>query len=701
MKGFISYAHADQAMFQVFHTHLKGIERVLDVRFWADTSIGGGAHWNDEIAQAIAESDIFILLLSPDWLASDYIEKHEEPAIRARYNPKTGLICPVILRRCDWTDIVPDLQGIPTHGRKVVPIDDWRPKEHGYDAARAEIKAEIRKRFSPKSRAEAWRERIDAEPQKQPAMIWVQKDDQLVPAPGGSEADETVAAETATQRSQALVRDKADTLARLANQLSNQLDSDWAGIGEATREFATELAKAAADLAGEIDPLWHLFLRLSSFLAMDDRALSRIGGLTRPLPEPLHRALSDLVGSAALWLRRFPTARGMDDQRRASGAEQPDAPEPVGLAEALVAAARDEPLIPPAAAKRLSESLKMARERSVPGDKAAAESENGIYNLLIKMGSTATDAMLANLRFGSDADRELHKHIKHVLHAIEDHPRIGAYLKAHFPDDLRHAFEQLMREAKESPGAFEIPPEREEGSGPSVAGPDMVRIPAGKFMMGIPQEESDGPEGWGTDDDDSRPVHEVTFARPFLLGKYPVTVAEYAAFARETGRTPEPPKFLQTDRHPAVNLSFADAVAYTEWLSERTGLRYRLPSEAEWEYACRAGTTTARWWGDGFDPSKANNNGTGTTAVDYYDPNPWGLHDTIGNVYEWVADSTHDDYVDAPSDGSVWTTGGSNDSRVVRGGSWSGDGRGHRSGFRYWNLDSARPWVGFRLARTL
>ena len=316
------------------------------------------------------------------------------------------------------------------------------------------------------------------------------------------------------------------------------------------------------------------------------------------------------------------------------------------------------------------------------------------------MGSTAAGAMLGDLRFGSEADRALHGHIKHVLRAIEDHPRIGAYLKARFPDDLRHAFEQLMREAKESPGAFEIPPEREEGSGPSVAGPDMVRIPAGKFMMGVPQEESDGPEGWGASDDDSRPVHEVTFARPFLLGKYPVTVGEYAAFAGDTGRTPEPPAFPQTDRHPAVNVSFAGAVAYTEWLSERTGLRYRLPSEAEWEYACRAGTTTARWWGDGFDPSKANKNDQGTTAVDHYDPNPWGLHDTIGNVFEWVADPMHDNYVDAPSDGSVWTTGGSDDSRVVRGGSWDNGVRVLRSGYRYWNLDGARPWVGFRLAST-
>jgi len=228
--------------------------------------------------------------------------------------------------------------------------------------------------------------------------------------------------------------------------------------------------------------------------------------------------------------------------------------------------------------------------------------------------------------------------------------------------------------------------------------PAMVLIQPGSFLMGIPAAESKTQGGgW---DQHARPVHRVTLRHLFLLGRYPVTRGEYAAFARDTGRTPEPPDFEQTDRHPAVNVAFADAVAYTEWLSARTGLHYRLPSEAEWEYACRAGTTTAHYWGDSFDPALANNNDKGTTEAGAYKPNPWGLYDMIGNVFEWVADPWHDDYKGAPKDGSVWTTSGS-DGRVVRGGAWSNDGRSHRSGDRIWGYEGSRPWVGFRLARTL
>ncbi len=229
--------------------------------------------------------------------------------------------------------------------------------------------------------------------------------------------------------------------------------------------------------------------------------------------------------------------------------------------------------------------------------------------------------------------------------------------------------------------------------------PDMVLIRPGSFVMGISEEETkDHGFDW---DDHARPQHNVAIPRLFLLGRYPVTVGEYAEFAQDTGRTPKPPEFQQNDRHPAVNVSWDDAAAYCEWLSERTGLHYRLPSEAEWEYACRAGTPTARWWGDAFDPKMANNNDKGTREVDAFPANPWGLHDMIGNVEEWCADPWHEDYKGAPSDGSAWTTGGSNDLRVVRGGSWDDTGGGHRSGDRGRDGGRSLPWVGFRLARTL
>jgi formylglycine-generating enzyme required for sulfatase activity len=236
------------------------------------------------------------------------------------------------------------------------------------------------------------------------------------------------------------------------------------------------------------------------------------------------------------------------------------------------------------------------------------------------------------------------------------------------------------------------------GAGDTDA-PDMVLIPRGTFMMGIPAVEStrEGTEDW---DKHARPQHEVTITRPFLLGRFPVTVGEYAVFVRETNRTWEKPDFPQTDRHPAVNVGFYDAVAYTEWLSERTADRYRLPSEAEWEYACRAGTTTARYWGDEFDPKKANAGSKGTFEVGAFPANPWGLHDTLGNVFEWVEDRWHDTYKGASVFAGAWIIG-SKSGRVIRGGSWSGRPRDGRAGNRGGDVEAPRPWVGFRLARTL
>ena len=228
--------------------------------------------------------------------------------------------------------------------------------------------------------------------------------------------------------------------------------------------------------------------------------------------------------------------------------------------------------------------------------------------------------------------------------------------------------------------------------------PEMVLIPAGTFTMGIPLKESQR-EGFRDLDNRSRPEHAVTFERPFLLGRYPVTNAEYADFAREKDLPWTAPEGEAAARLPAVDIGFADAKAYARWLSERTGHRYRLPTEAEWEYACRAGTVTAQYWGDAFEPAMANPGLRRLTAVDAYPPNPWGLHDMLGNAGEWVEDTWHNNYRGAPLDGTAWVVGGKR--RVVRGGFLDVHIRDNRGGvrFRIDGVPSRR--VGFRLARTL
>ena len=162
--------------------------------------------------------------------------------------------------------------------------------------------------------------------------------------------------------------------------------------------------------------------------------------------------------------------------------------------------------------------------------------------------------------------------------------------------------------------------------------PKMVVVPAGTFLMGLPPDEPvrDGDEG---------PQHGVTIAKPFAVAETEVTFDEWDACVEDGGCGGYRPddEGWGRGRRPAINVSWNDARAYTQWLSDKTGQDYRLLTEAEWEYVARAGTTTAYWWGDTFDGAKANN-GSRTTKVNRYPANPWGVRDVAGNVWEWVAD---------------------------------------------------------------
>ncbi len=232
--------------------------------------------------------------------------------------------------------------------------------------------------------------------------------------------------------------------------------------------------------------------------------------------------------------------------------------------------------------------------------------------------------------------------------------------------------------------------------------PEMIPLPAGCFMMGSPPDE---PER----DDDEGPPHRVCVAA-FAIGRTEVTFAQYDRFAAATGRKQPNDAGWGRGERPVINVSWDDAVAYTEWLSAQTGQPYRLPSEAEWEYAARAGTTGPFWTGDCIHTDQANYDGnsdyagcgarTGayrgrTVPAGSLPPNPWGLHEVAGNVWEWVLDRYHPNYQGAPTDGSAWLAGGS--PRALRGGSLE-DGAGNlRASNRYGDEPGDRfRGIGFR-----
>lgn len=231
--------------------------------------------------------------------------------------------------------------------------------------------------------------------------------------------------------------------------------------------------------------------------------------------------------------------------------------------------------------------------------------------------------------------------------------------------------------------------------------PELVALPSGKFLMGSRDTEK-GHYAFES------PQHEVTIERRYAIGRFPVTFEEYDHFCTRTGRQKPGDRGWGRHRRPVINVSWQDARDYADWLTKETGQAYRLPSEAEWEYACRAGTTTPYAFGDEITPKDANYKDSGngrTTEVGAYPPNPWGLHDMHGNVWDWIDDVWHDSYAGAPTDGSVWIGGEGREPasrRVNRGGSRSGTWRNLRSAFRYGvQPDYRSSYLGFRVARTL
>jgi formylglycine-generating enzyme required for sulfatase activity len=231
----------------------------------------------------------------------------------------------------------------------------------------------------------------------------------------------------------------------------------------------------------------------------------------------------------------------------------------------------------------------------------------------------------------------------------------------------------------------------------------MVPVPAGVFWMGAGEAEDKFASPL------ERPWHEVTIGRSFSIGRAPVTFDEWDAYAGEAGAHRPRDWGWGRGRNPVVDLSWDDAIDYVQWLSARTGRRYRLPSEAEWEYCCRGGTNEVFYTGSAVSVEQANYlytdfrecPGLGRpVAVRSYPPNPLGLFDMHGNVCQLVQDAWHDTYTGAPPDGSPWLeTSHDSGLRVVRGGGWDAMPRILRCAYRDWIHRSDRfDNVGIRVA---
>ena len=223
--------------------------------------------------------------------------------------------------------------------------------------------------------------------------------------------------------------------------------------------------------------------------------------------------------------------------------------------------------------------------------------------------------------------------------------------------------------------------------------PELVVVPAGRFTMGASASD---------EMHTATPQHLVAIERPFAVGKFEVTFDEWTACVRERACTETPhDRGWGRGKRPVIYVSWEDASQYVQWLSHKTGKRYRVLSEAEWEYVARAGTTTLYASGDHISPQQANYYTRQTTPVGSYAPNAFGVHDMHGNVWEWTADCWNENYKGAPATAIAWTSGDCS-RRVFRGGSWDDYPWFLRSAERSNGEASVRlNDLGLRVARTL
>jgi formylglycine-generating enzyme required for sulfatase activity len=568
LKLFVSYSHKDQEQLDELVKYLKPLVAVRKVEPWTDRLIEIGTPWDAAIRQSLLSADIILLLVSSDFLYSEYISSTELIATKRRHEDKTAVVIPVLLSHCGYENYwFSEIQGLP---EGMVPLSD------------AEAKGKNEKSKAYKNIASKIGERADQLIKDRKLKAYEQLAEHLI---SDSKDGEFSMADL-------------DTLKDEQNKL------------ELTRE--------------EVDNINSLILnkyRLKSQnnIKYINTYIEYVKGYGYPLSESCEKQL-----------KRRQEYLKITDQECNNLKPQIEAKIQDGLARKAQQAEQEAVAAKAAAERREQEErVRLARIQSeVPGGFA-----------LIQISADRG----AIVRVGNEWQQKTER------------ITVSGY-------------------------------EQELAKGLAIT---MLQISAGSFQMGSPASEAErrGNEG---------PQHRVEL-QSFFLGQTPVTQAQWKEVASwpqvDLKLNPNAARFKGPNR-PVEQVSWEEAMEFCRRLSQRTKLVYTLPSEAQWEYACRAGTTTPFAFGDTLMPDLANCDGNytygsgpkgqyrqKTTDVGSFAGNAWGLQDMHGNVWEWCLDPWHDSYTGAPVDGSAWTAGGEI-SLLLRGGSWAVIPRNSRSACR-------------------
>ncbi len=689
-----------------------------------------GNYWSAEIADAIKSAQIHILMFSPEFIASDYILEHELPAINNK-SANGDIVLPVVVKRCAWSSLVGgQLQVMPIDPTgRVLPVFEWQPPQDGFNAVRDQIGAILATRLNLKSttiqKVAKADSNVDVDLRQLPAAFRFRiQDDKIDVLPEHADVTDFDTA-----------KDLHAELIAKANGLRSRLSST--NSDQRAQRSVERLLEALAARIEDVRP--GVLLSRSRSIEADRNAFDTEEARRELFPDAI-AMLDDVLLSLQDLLAIYPVVRKIETERLALSIQ------------------RDPTLLDAVAAELETIKKEASVSEAVTGAVVAALKENDpdikAARTLDVLAGLLADTLLVVRNFGSVAVTYVHKHGESAASALgAGLARAGSELKElggnsweaakiNLPEGVGAAarilpvglviallaniagpvaglaalsggFKQLAKAINKLKGVGD-PPKGKEAK-PKVARkpklrpnklfavPETIVVPAGEFLMGSLD---------GLGDEDERPQRKVTIKKAFAVGIAPITRGEFASFAEamdfevdeRSNRSWQSPGFDQEDDHPVVCVSWHDAKAYVAWLKEQSGKGFRLLSEAEWEYCCRAGTTTEYSTGNTITAEQANfgRNSSGTTSISKFLPNPWGLYDMHGNVWEWCEDNWHKNYKGkAPVDGSVWR-GGDRSLRVLRGGSWFNSPQNLRSADRDWNLPDYRSGIiGFRVARTL
>ena len=696
LQGFISYSHKDEDLCATLKECLKAFEREGRARFWSDHAIDAGDRWYPEIMRQLEAADIAVLLLSREFCASQFVYDQELPRARERWEEGSLTVVSVRLRDCyvpktDEYKWLRDVQQVPRDGR-IVDAGTRAKRDAAWTEVAKEIERTIEKVLLRRKAGITRSGEVDA-----------------------SHADATQAVARAMEIARQINAEAVGTISttqvlQALGVAGAALSADPLALRDETTAAYHRLRRLKFE-ASENERLYDALARVRDNL-MDLAETARDAGyparvdIGLPPPklvprEQLTRQIAEVekrLGEFDQQLEQLQQHKQGTPESAANDAAIElfieDADRQNALARGLMA----EPLVDVAGVEAAIQGAARVVVRFV--QRVASGASAAIRSVATGIGTVAA----ALLKAGDEL-------------SLAGQPRASAEPQS---SDLviRVRDGDGWVDERRVPGAGVPARDVVLVKGRRVPGPEMVVLPKGEFMMGSPADEVrwDGYKG------EEEPQHLVRVGA-FAMGRFAVTRGEFRAFVEATGHhmpdeawtyekdgvfsAPEAklrrgrgwlnPGFRQDDRHPVVCVSWDDCGAYVAWLnalvSGRADIPYRLPSEAEWEYACRARTTTPFWWGSSISTAQANYDGNLTYAggkkgrdlkrtarVDSYPPSPWGLFQMHGNVWEWCDDTWHSNYEGAPTDGSAWA--GDDVSRVLRGGSWSFNPRYLRSAIR-------------------